>query len=359
MGNLGTPLALWVHGGASLTQLTDTAVALTGTRWASGYGNTVAADFSYELARAGVTVVSGGSAGVDESAHRAALAGEGRTIVVLPCGVDQTYPREHARLYGDVIERGGLLVSEYPIGALAVQARLVARCRLLAALTSATVIVEAGQRSFALATARAANALVVVRQQGQPFVDVLALSPTVVLAPVPGQVDHLGHQDRHDVRVSAGELGVGGDRPVQRPRAGQGVVQVQPEGLVAPVEGGGEQVELAGEMVLDARAGDVRGRADVGQADRAVAPLGEQPDRRGQQRLAPRHRTPRPRLVRSRSWLPPRFWLALKLWLALGRSGLRGRSRLPGRGQVGGDQGVRGGPQQAFVPRAVEAAVVV
>lgn len=159
MGSLGAPLALWVRGEASLTELTGTAVTLTGTRMASGYGSTVAADFGYDLARAGVTVVGGGSAGIDESAHRAALTGEGRTVVVLPCGIDQTYPQQHARLYDTVIERGGLLVSEYPIGALAVQTRLAARCRLLAALTSATVIVEAGQRSLALATAAAANAL--------------------------------------------------------------------------------------------------------------------------------------------------------------------------------------------------------
>jgi DNA processing protein len=106
-----------------------------------------------------VTVASGGSAGIDESAHRTALTGDGRTVVVLPCGIGQTYPREHARLYDDVIERGGLLISEYPIGALAVQARLAARCRLLAALATATVIVEAGQRSLALATAQAPNAL--------------------------------------------------------------------------------------------------------------------------------------------------------------------------------------------------------
>jgi DNA processing protein len=156
MGSLGAPLALWVRGDASLSELTGTAVAVTGTRMASGYGSTVAADFSYDLARAGVTVVGGGSTGIDESAHRAAITGEGRTVVVLPCGVDQTYPREHARLYDTVIERGGLLISEYPTGALAVQARLAARCRLLAALTSATVIVEAGQSS---STARAANAL--------------------------------------------------------------------------------------------------------------------------------------------------------------------------------------------------------
>ena len=159
MGSLGAPLALWVRGHASLTELTGTAVAITGTPRASGYGNTVAAEFGYDLAHAGVTVVSGGGAGVDGSAHQAALTGEGRTIVVLPCGVDQVYPREHARLYDDVIECGGLLISEYPIGALAVQARLAARCRLIAALGAATVIVEAGQRSFALATAHAANAL--------------------------------------------------------------------------------------------------------------------------------------------------------------------------------------------------------
>lgn len=148
-----------MRGDASLTELTGTAVAVTGTRWASGYGNTVAAEFGYDLARAGVTIVGGGSAGVDESAYRAALAGEGRTVIVLPCGVDHTCPREHARLYDDAIERGGRLISEYPIGALAVQARLAARCRLIAAPAAATVIVEAGQRSFALATARAANAL--------------------------------------------------------------------------------------------------------------------------------------------------------------------------------------------------------
>lgn len=159
MGGLGAPLALWVRGEASLTELTGTAVTLTGTRMASGYGTTVAADFGYDLAHAGVTVVSGGSVGVDEAVHRAALTGDGRTVVVLPCGVDETYPQQHARLYDAVVDRGGLLISEYPIGALAVQSRLAARCRLLAALTSATVIVEAGRRSAALATAASANAL--------------------------------------------------------------------------------------------------------------------------------------------------------------------------------------------------------
>ncbi|HVV12124.1 DNA-processing protein DprA [Amycolatopsis sp.] len=155
----GTPLALWVRGNGVLTELTRAAVTVTGSRASSEYGNMVAADISHELARAGATVVSGGSLGVDEAAHRGALAADGRTVVVLPCGVDQIHPYQHARLYQTVIDQGGLLVSEYPIGAPPTRTRFHAQCRLLAALTSATVIVEAGLRSGALAVAQAANEL--------------------------------------------------------------------------------------------------------------------------------------------------------------------------------------------------------
>ncbi|MCP2249458.1 DNA-processing protein DprA [Lentzea aerocolonigenes] len=155
----GVPLALWVRGSGSLAELTTPAVTVTGSRASSAYGNTVAADLGYELARAGVTVVSGGGLGVDEEAHRSTLAADGRTIVVLANGVDRTHPHQHARLYQTVIEQGGLLVSEYPIGTPPARIRFHARCRLLAALAAATVIVEAGQRSGALAVARAAGEL--------------------------------------------------------------------------------------------------------------------------------------------------------------------------------------------------------
>ncbi|SDM98879.1 DNA processing protein [Lentzea albidocapillata subsp. violacea] len=155
----GAPLALWVRGSGSLAELTSPAVTVTGARASSAYGNTVAGDISYELARAKVTVVSGGGLGVDEAAHRGVLAAEGRTIVVLANGVDRTYPHQHARLYQTVIDQGGLLVSEYSIGTPPTRTRFHARCRLLAALSAATVIVEAGQRSGALAVARAAGEL--------------------------------------------------------------------------------------------------------------------------------------------------------------------------------------------------------
>jgi DNA processing protein len=154
----GAPLALWVRGTGSLAELTSPAVTITGARASSEYGNTIAVDIAYELARTGVTIVSGGSLGIDEAAHRGALA-SGRTIVVLPSGVDRTHPHQHAGLYQAIIDQGGLLVSEYPIGTPPTRVRFHARCRLLAALTSATVIVEAVRRSNTLTAAQAAHDL--------------------------------------------------------------------------------------------------------------------------------------------------------------------------------------------------------
>jgi DNA processing protein len=157
--DLGAPLALWTRGSASLAELTRTAVTVTGTAVSTGYGSTVAADLAYELAQAGVTILSGGAFGIDESALRGALNGDSPPVVVLPCGVDLDYPMAHTRLFAEIVRTGGLLVSEYPLGALPTRARFIARRRLLAALAAATVIVEAGPRSAALTTARAARHL--------------------------------------------------------------------------------------------------------------------------------------------------------------------------------------------------------
>lgn len=155
----GTPLGLWIRGNESLADLTRSAVTITGSRLATECGSTVAADLSHELASRGTTVVSGGSYGIEEAAHRGALAAGGTTAVVLANGVDQTHPHQHARLFESVVDQGGLLVSEYPIGTRPARIRFHARCRLLAAFASATVIVEAGLRSSALTVARAASDL--------------------------------------------------------------------------------------------------------------------------------------------------------------------------------------------------------
>jgi DNA processing protein len=153
------PLGLWVRGQAPLGEQVHTAVTITGARAATDYGRYVATDFGYQLAQADVTVVAGGAYGVESSAHTGALGAAGRTIVVLACGVDMVYPAGNATLFDQITTGGGLLVSEYPIGTRPSRERFVARARLLAGLSAATVVVEAGRRSGALAVARLADEL--------------------------------------------------------------------------------------------------------------------------------------------------------------------------------------------------------
>ncbi len=152
------PLALWAIGPARLDDLTDRAAALVGTRAASGYGEHVAADLAAGLAEREVAVVSGGAYGIDGVAHRAALSAEGTTVAVLAGGIDILYPAGHSGLLHR-IGKSGLLLSEYPPGVRPARHRFLTRNRLVAALSSATVVVEAGVRSGAANTAAWARAL--------------------------------------------------------------------------------------------------------------------------------------------------------------------------------------------------------
>jgi DNA processing protein len=152
------PLALWVRGAAKLSHLTERAVAVVGSRAATGYGQHVAAEFGHGLASAGVVVVSGAAYGIDGSAHRGALAAGGRTVAVLACGVDVAYPGGHEALLARIPEQG-LLVSEYPPSITPARHRFLTRNRLIAALAAGTVVVEAGHRSGAKNTAATTAAL--------------------------------------------------------------------------------------------------------------------------------------------------------------------------------------------------------
>ncbi|WP_447003806.1 DNA-processing protein DprA [Saccharothrix isguenensis] len=152
------PLALWVRGEFSLASLTERAVAVVGSRAASGYGQHVAGEFGHGLAEAGVTVVSGAAYGIDGAAHRGAITAGGMTIAVLACGVDIAYPAGHRALL-ERIPSQGLLVSEYPPTHTPARHRFLTRNRLIAALAEGTVVVEAGQRSGAKNTAASTAAL--------------------------------------------------------------------------------------------------------------------------------------------------------------------------------------------------------
>lgn len=152
------PVALWVRGTGRLDEIGNRAVAVVGTRAATGYGEHVAAEFGYQLAMDGFAVISGAAFGIDGASHRGALVAEGRTVAVQACGLDRAYPAGHHRLL-DQIASAGAVISEYPPGARPARHRFLVRNRLIAALAAGTVVVEAGIRSGARSTAAAAAAL--------------------------------------------------------------------------------------------------------------------------------------------------------------------------------------------------------
>ena len=154
----GEPLGLWVKGPACLGQVCRGSVAVVGSRSATTYGTTVARDVAAHLGEREVTVVSGAAFGIDQAAHRGALAASGTTVAVLACGVDRAYPTAHRGLLEHLAETGAV-VSELRPGCSPTRVRFLSRNRLIAALTSGTVVVEAAVRSGALNTANWATRL--------------------------------------------------------------------------------------------------------------------------------------------------------------------------------------------------------
>ena len=156
------PHALWALGTEAGSGVCAGApgVALVGSRAATSYGEHVAADLALELAEQGVDVVSGGAFGIDAAAHRGALAARsGHTTVMMAGGLAHLYPRAHADLFDQVRAGGGVILSEVPPSWRPARWRFLGRNRVIAALGQAAVVVEASERSGALATARRAMEL--------------------------------------------------------------------------------------------------------------------------------------------------------------------------------------------------------
>lgn len=153
------PYVLWTRGTTSfLARPLNDLVTITGARAATSYGEHVADTLASDLASSERIVVAGGAYGIESAAHRAALASGGDTIAVLANGVDRPYPMGHRELLERVADLG-LIVSEVPPGAVPTRHRFLARARLMAALSAATVVVEAGARSGSMTVARRAHEL--------------------------------------------------------------------------------------------------------------------------------------------------------------------------------------------------------
>ena len=146
------PYALWAKGRTELlAEPLPQRITVTGARAATSYGAHVTDELCVDLAQSGRTLVAGAAYGIEASAHRAALVRDANTIAVLASGVDRPYPAGHTDLI-DRIAREGLLLSEVPPSVAPTRQRFIDRSRILAALSGATIIVEAGSRSGSLHT---------------------------------------------------------------------------------------------------------------------------------------------------------------------------------------------------------------
>lgn len=154
----GASLGLWVRGARDLSAMCARSVAVVGARASTAYGEYVASELGFGLAERDWTVVSGGAFGIDAAAHRGALSAGGDTVAVLACGVDTAYPKAHTALL-ERIAAEGLVISEWPPGCAPMRHRFLVRNRVIAALTTGTVVVEAAVRSGALSTANRARDL--------------------------------------------------------------------------------------------------------------------------------------------------------------------------------------------------------
>lgn len=146
------PKQLFILGNPSLIK-EEVKVGVVGSRRVSSYGRSVTLRLARELAEQDIVIVSGLALGIDSIAHRAALEVKGKTIAVLPCGLDRVYPASHTTLAKEILSNDGLLISEYPPGTNPQKYQFIARNRLISGLSDGVLITEAASKSGSLHTA--------------------------------------------------------------------------------------------------------------------------------------------------------------------------------------------------------------
>ena len=146
------PASLWFKG--DLEQLDSPAIAIVGARRCTTYGIEQARYFTRSVVQSDLLVVSGGARGIDAAAHRASLLYCGNTCAVLGSGLHVVYPKEHIDLFNQIVQSGGLLLSEFPCQTSPRPANFPRRNRIISGLTTSVIVIEAARRSGAMITAR-------------------------------------------------------------------------------------------------------------------------------------------------------------------------------------------------------------
>ena len=132
------------------------AVGIVGSRMCSTYGENASEMLARDLASRGICVVSGLARGIDSAAHRGAIRGKGKTVAVMGTGIDAVYPKENTGLVREILESGGAVVSQFPLGTPPLKDNFPYRNRIISGLSLGVLIVEASERSGSLITARLA-----------------------------------------------------------------------------------------------------------------------------------------------------------------------------------------------------------
>ncbi len=160
LGDLGrhAPHALWIRGRPEVIETSQRSVAIVGSRDATSYGELVTSELVGPLVAKNFTVISGGAFGIDGMAHRSVLALGGKTIAVMAGGLDRLYPSGHIPMLQNMI-KSGAVISELPPGMAPTKWRFLQRNRIIAALSQATVVVEANWQSGAMNTVKHAEEL--------------------------------------------------------------------------------------------------------------------------------------------------------------------------------------------------------
>ncbi|MBC7797912.1 MAG: DNA-protecting protein DprA [Pyrinomonadaceae bacterium] len=151
------PIVLYVLGKNWRECFENPCVAFVGSRRASTYGVNASEMFSRELASRGITIISGLARGIDAASHCAAIESKGRTVAVMGTGLDEFYPRENKGLGFEIVDSGGAIVTQFPLGTPPLPENFPYRNRIISGLSLGVLVVEATDRSGSLITARLAN----------------------------------------------------------------------------------------------------------------------------------------------------------------------------------------------------------